>query len=233
MQTTFMNASVTRSATTGPEVEATARSTSPTVQVPWASTPRAAAAEKAASSAAPPTAGSSRAVSRSWPSWARGGGPAPNPGNEPGAAGAGGRVGGSDGPLGAGGKSLLVEDVGEGAPDVALAHDRDLHPGVVHRGGLGGLRAREPQHQRPLALGVGQRLGARGHRRQRPLRQLGGGAHATPISTPRKRAGAEPWETRATWPGSPLPQLTTEASRHSEAEQTASIEPQNSGVTPA
>ena len=60
-----------------------------------------------------------------------------------------------------------------------------------------------------------------------------GGAHATPISTPRKRAGAEPCETRATWPGSPLPQLTTEASRHSEAEQTASIEPQNCGVTPA
>ena len=49
----------------------------------------------------------------------------------------------------------------------------------------------------------------------------------------RKRAGAVPWDTRITWPGSPLPQSSSEISRHSAGEQTASQLPQNSGVTPA
>ena len=39
-------------------------------------------------------------------------------------------------------------------------------------------------------------------------------AHATPTCTSRKRAGAAPWETAMTWPGSPLPQLVSPHSRH-------------------
>jgi len=35
------------------------------------------------------------------------------------------------------------------------------------------------------------------------------------------------------WPGSPFPQSSSEISRHSAGEQTASQLPQNSGVTPA
>ena len=54
-----------------------------------------------------------------------------------------------------------------------------------------------------------------------------------PPRTSRKRAGALPWETRITWPGSPFPQSSSEIRRHSEGEQTASQLPQNSGVTPA
>ena len=59
------------------------------------------------------------------------------------------------------------------------------------------------------------------------------GVHATPTCTSRKRAGAVPWDTRITWPGSPLPQSSREIMRHSAGEQTASQLPQNSGVTPA
>ncbi len=57
--------------------------------------------------------------------------------------------------------------------------------------------------------------------------------HATPTCTSRKRAGAVPWDTRITWPGSPFPQSSSEISCQSSAEQTASQLPQNSGVTPA
>src|SRR3954453_22084154 len=48
MQTTFMNASVARSLTATPALDATAVSTSPAVQVPWASTPAAPGAANAA-----------------------------------------------------------------------------------------------------------------------------------------------------------------------------------------
>src|SRR5438105_2015636 len=86
MQTTFTNASVTRSAQARPVLAAMAVSTSPVLRTPWASTPRAAAAAKIASSAAPPGAGSSRAVSESWPSCPRVGAGPGKPGYRPGAA---------------------------------------------------------------------------------------------------------------------------------------------------
>ena len=63
--------------------------------------------------------------------------------------------------------------------------------------------------------------------------QLVGRGHAGPASTSRKRAGAAPWETWATCPGSPLPQFITPCSRHAGAEQTASRPAQNCGVVPA
>ena len=68
----------------------------------------------------------------------------------------------------------------------------------------------EAQHQRALT----------GHERERARPGVPGGAlrdlkgvHATPTSTSRKRAGAVPWDTRITWPGSPFPQSSREISR--------------------
>ncbi len=58
-------------------------------------------------------------------------------------------------------------------------------------------------------------------------------AQAAPTATSRKRAGADPCETFIVCPGSPFPQSSTAFSRHSEAEQTASQDLQNSGVVPA
>ena len=64
--------------------------------------------------------------------------------------------------------------------------------------------------------------------------ELGGGGHATPTCTSRKRAGAAPCETCATWPGSPLPQFSSAPEPpFALAEHTASSAPQKRGVTPA
>ena len=66
-----------------------------------------------------------------------------------------------------------------------------------------------------------------------PARLGGRDRHATPTSTSRKRAGAAPWETRMSWPGSPLPQLSRPCRFQACLEQMASRPPQNCGVTPA
>ena len=113
-----------------------------------------------------------------------------------------------------------------------VAHDRELQFEVVHRGGLGGARGREAQHQRSLANGGGEGVRIRAGGFERARRQLRRG-HATPTCTSRKRAGAAPCETRMTCPGSPLPQSMKETSSHSDGEQTASQPAQNAGVVPA
>ncbi len=107
---------------------------------------------------------------------------------------------------------------------------------------LGRLRAREAGQQRALARDRDLRVArAEG---QRPLGKREclvtataasrrGRRHATPTWTPRKRAGAAPWDTCMTWPGSPLPQFISPQSAQAPEEQTASSEPQKRGVTPA
>ena len=113
--------------------------------------------------------------------------------------------------------------------------DRELDGQVVDRGGLSREVGREAQQKGALAghereaVGAGAIHGVLGQLDRVHVRD----GHATPTCTSRKRAGAQPWETRITWPGSPLPQPSSEIGRHSEAEQTASQPRQNSGVMPA
>src|SRR5206468_11990401 len=103
---------------------------------------------------------------------------------------------------------------------------------VVDRRRLGRHRPGEAGRKRPLPGHVD--LGGPLAEAERPLGQVELGQRwATPTWTSRKRAGAAPWETWATCPGSPLPQFKRPHSRHSELEQTPSSEPQNSGVNPA
>ena len=142
---------------------------------------------------------------------------------------------GQRGGFGVGGRrtqGVLVEPVRRGHRDVPVAHAEDLDARVVDRGRLRRRRAREARHQRALAHDRDLRVGARERKRALGDRDRIG-AHATPTSTSRKRAGAAPCETRITWPGSPLPQLPRPRSRHSDAEQTASRPPQKRGVIPA
>jgi hypothetical protein len=57
--------------------------------------------------------------------------------------------------------------------------------------------------------------------------------HAAPLTwTFRNLAGAAPWPTCMTWPGSPFPQFGSPQSRHSSGPQMATHERQNSGVIP-
>ena len=128
------------------------------------------------------------------------------------------------------GERLVVDRIGRGAPDVSAQRNRQLHSHVVDAGRLGRPARGEAQHQRALVR----------HQCKRSRPRVSGGAlrdlegvHATPTCTSRKRAGAVPWDTRITWPGSPLPQSSREIMCHSAGEQTASQLPQNSGVTPA
>ena len=76
-----------------------------------------------------------------------------------------------------------------------------------------------------VAVGIGQRALGELERRL--------GHQATPTSTSRNRAGAVPCDTRMSWPGSPLPQLSSPWTRHEDSEPTASSDPQNCGVIPA
>src|SRR4029453_3952959 len=103
---------------------------------------------------------------------------------------------------------------------------------VVDLGGLGRARDGEAREQRALAHDGGLRL-ALGEA-QRPLGELQRVefGQATPTWTSRKRAGAAPWETTMTCPGSPLPQLVRPHSRHSSGPQTASRLPQKRGGPP-
>ena len=128
------------------------------------------------------------------------------------------------------GERLVVDRIGRGAPDVPAQRNRHLHSHVVDSGRLGRPARGEAQHQRALVRHQGKR--SRPRVSGGALRDLEG-VHATPTCTSRKRAGAVPWDTRITWPGSPLPQSSREIMRHSAGEQTASQLPQNSGVTPA
>ena len=128
------------------------------------------------------------------------------------------------------GERLVVDRIGRGAPDVSAQRNRQLHSHVIDPGRLGRPARGEAQHQRALVR----------HQCERSRPRVSGGAlrdlegvHATPTCTSRKRAGAVPWDTRITWPGSPLPQSSREIMCHSGGEQTASQLPQNSGVTPA
>ncbi len=107
--------------------------------------------------------------------------------------------------------------------------DGELDRQVVHLGRLRGAVGGKAQQQRPFSRDECQRV--RPRRAQRALGELEC-AHATPTSTSRKRAGAQPCETRISCPGSPLPQSSSEISRHSDGEQTASQLAQKRGVTP-
>ena len=109
------------------------------------------------------------------------------------------------------------------------AHHGELDGQVVDLRRLGRAVRGEAEQQRVLARDECERIGSR--LAQSALGELEC-AHATPTSTSRKRAGAQPCETRISWPGSPFPQSSNETSRHSEGEQTASQLPQKRGVTP-
>ena len=63
--------------------------------------------------------------------------------------------------------------------------------------------------------------------RARRARWRLGVGHATPTWTSRKRAGAAPWETSMTWPGSPLPQFSAPHSRHSGASRPRRARPRS------
>ena len=98
---------------------------------------------------------------------------------------------------------------------VPVAQAEDLDGRVVHARRLRRRGAREARRQRALvddgdlrvAVGVGQRA-------FRELERLLGPLRRRRPRTSRKRAGAVPCDTRMTWPGSPLPQLSSPCTRH-------------------
>ncbi len=122
---------------------------------------------------------------------------------------------------------LLVAHEAQPDPARALGHVLvDLVAGkpgqrflVVDHGHLGAV----PPH--PLEDRVGER--------QEVVARRGTDHEAAVTDTLRKRQGAAPWPTWMTWPGCPLPQLTTPHGLHSEGPATASQDRQNSGVRPA
>jgi len=121
------------------------------------------------------------------------------------------------------------------AAPIGDAQDERLSlPGHVLMNGAGGeagerAAAGGEEGVGPVAAG-GARLGERAvEPRERLVPRL---HRTTPTSTFRKRAGATPWPTCADWPGSPLPQFGVPQSRQCFSLQTASQEPQNSGVIP-
>ena len=92
---------------------------------------------------------------------------------------------------------------------------------------------REAREERPLVDGDRERIAAGRPDGSLPEVEQLLARHATPTSTSRKRAGAAPWETVISWPGSPLPQFDNPCSSQAGAEATASSEPQKRGVVPA
>ena len=223
MQMTLKKLSVVRSSLLAFS-SATACSTVPAVQIPCASSPARRPIEKAVSRAAAPCAGSE---SNAPPGRSRAAfhGQARMP-SRPGGRGQLRRLGG---PAGAAGQAVAVDAVRRRSAHVASTHHRQLHGHIVDRRGLRRAVGREAQHDAALAHHPGETVAVEAASRQLSDLQR---AHATPTSTLRKRAGAEPCDTCIIWPGSPLPQSSSEVRRHSGAEQTASQLPQNSGVTP-
>src|SRR5439155_10053116 len=113
-----------------------------------------------------------------------------------------------------------------------VADDPEADDRVVDQRRLVDDGAREARDAR--ALRMNERLGfvALG-RAQGSLGKIQRPAQLeTPTSTSRKRAGAAPCETCASWPGWPLPQFVRPKSRHSSGPATASSLPQKTGVTP-
>ena len=140
------------------------------------------------------------------------------------------RLRGGSRPLSASREGGLVRSVGGRTPHVPSLDHGKLNRQVVHRRALGGPARGEAHRQGTLVPhprdGVGSRRA--GGALRDPER-----CQATPTSTSRKRAGAEPCETLMIWPGSPLPQSSSEIRRHSPGEQTASQPAQKRGVIPA
>ena len=227
MQITFMKASVFRSAT-APAGRATARSTSAADQIPCASSPSSATRLERVAERCPAGGGVER-----------GRAPATEPARRA-----------SRGSRGRCRRRAAGRGIGRrcGAPRTrARGPRRRSRSSRRGRRGRAGARRARPSGRRPRVACVGRFAAKRSSSersrvtrasasppacRERALGELQG-AHAMPTSTSRKRAGAQPCETRMSCPGSPLPQSSSEISRHSEGEQTASQPPQNRGVTPA
>ena len=129
------------------------------------------------------------------------------------------------------GERVAVQARGGGTAGVPVDDAEDVDGVRVDLGGLRRRRAAEPGRQRALAHDGDLRLAL-------DAAQDGGGElerarHPMPTCTPRKRAGATPWETAIICPGSPLPQLSSPCTSQASREQTASSADQKRGVTPA
>ena len=130
------------------------------------------------------------------------------------------------------GETLGVDLVRRRPAQLPVADDPQANDGVVDQRRLVDDGAGEARDSGALGVDEGLGLVTLG-RAQCVLGEIECPAQAeTPTSTSRKRAGAAPCETCASWPGCPLPQFVRPKSCQASGPATASSLPQKTGVLP-